>query len=335
MAYIYKKIIQGKPYYYFRVSKRVNGKIVVKDIAYLGKDPLKLENKLKNLPSLYKKDIRNAYRNIKKFVQEGYYLKKVKKLKLKKDPYLTKRFQEDIEAIKLHFNNNFLKKNKITQEETYKNFLIDFAFNTTSLEGNTITLVEADRLLRENLTPKDRTLREIYDLQNTEKVFFDILKSKKEINHDFIIEIHDKLIENVDVRKGYRTHDIRVFKSRFKETHFTYVKIDMGILLKWYKQYENKLHPLVLASIFHQKFERIHPFSDGNGRAGRMILCYMLMRKNYPPLIVKKSNRGHYLDAMALADKLDLDNIEPKYHKDLVNYLAEELISSYWGNFLI
>ena len=60
-----------------------------------------------------------------------------------------------------------------TIKETYKDFLIDFAFNTTSIEGNTITLAEVDRLLRENLTPRNRTLREIYDLQNTEKVFFD------------------------------------------------------------------------------------------------------------------------------------------------------------------
>ena len=138
MAYVYKKIIHGKPYYYFRISKRVKGKIVVKDIAYLGNDASKIENKLKSLPIKYKKDIRKAYRNIKKYIQEEYYLKKVKKLKLKEDPYLNRKTLEEIEAIKLHFNNNFLKKDKKTQEEAYKNFLIDFAFNTTSLASLTI-----------------------------------------------------------------------------------------------------------------------------------------------------------------------------------------------------
>lgn len=333
MVYIYKKVIHGKPYYYLRISKRVNGKIIVKDVAYLGNNTLDLENKLEKLPSIYKNEIRKAYRNIKKFIQEEYYLKKVGEFKLRENPYLNKNFFEEIEAIKLHFNDYFLKKDKKILMETYNNFLIDFAFNTTSLEGNTITLAEANKLLKENLTPKNRTLREIYDLQNTEKIFFDIINSNKEIGHDFIIWVHDNLMENIDKRKGYRTHDIRVFKSYFEVTPFPYIKADMEILLEWYRNCENKLHPLVLAGIFHQKFEKIHPFSDGNGRTGRMILCYMLMKKNYPPLIIRKSRRGHYLDAMAVGNEADLKSIEPKYYKDLIEYLAEELISSYWNNF--
>lgn len=333
MAYIYKKIIHGKPYYYLRVSKRVRGKIIVKDVAYLGNDALKLEGKLNELPSLYKKEIRNAYRNIKKFIQGEYYLKKVRKLKLKRNPYLDKEIFEEIEAIKLHFNNYFLKRDKKIMDETYKNFLIDFAFNTTSLEGNTITLPEANKLLRENLTPKNKTLREVYDLQNTEKVFFDIINSKKKINHDFVIQIHDKLMENIDNRRGYRTHDIRIFKSHFEATPFPYIKADIEILLKWYKKYENKLHPLVLAGIFHQKFEKIHSFSDGNGRTGRIILCYMLMKKKYPPMIIRKSSRGSYLDTMAVGNRADLNSTQPNYYKGLIKYLAKELINSYWNNF--
>ena len=333
MAYIYRKIIHGKPYYYLRISKRVKGKIVVSDIAYLGNDLSKLEGKLNKLPSLYKKDIRNAYKNIKKFIQEEHYMKKVRLLKLKESPYLDKKSLGQVEAIKLHFNRQFLKKDKKVIEETYKSFLIDFAFNTTSLEGNTITLSEADKLLRENLTPKNRTLREIYDLQNTEKVFFDIIESKKEIDHDFIIGIHDKLMENIDNRRGYRTHDIRVFRSHFKAAPFPYIKADIGILLDWYKNHKNKLHPLALAGIFHQKFEKIHPFSDGNGRTGRMIMCYMLMKKGYPPIIVRKSQRGNYLDVMARGNRASLDSINPEYYNDLIEYLAEELINSYWNNF--
>lgn len=333
MAYIYKKTIHGKPYYYLRISKRIKGKIIVKDIAYLGNDASRLEGKMEELPSLYKKELRKAYRNIKKFIQEEYYLKKVKRLKLKENPYLDKKILDEIEAIKLHFNNNFLKRDKKIVDDTYKNFLIDFAFNTTSLEGNTITLAEANKLLKENLTPKNRTLREIYDIQNTEKVFFDVINSEKEISHDFIIQIHDKLMENIDERKGYRIHDIRVFKSNFEATPFPYIKADIEILLKWYKKYEDKLHPLVLAGIFHQKFEKIHPFSDGNGRTGRIILCYMLIKKNYPPLIIRKSTRGNYLDTMAVGNRTDLNEIEPAYYKDLIKYFAEELINSYWNNF--
>ncbi len=333
MAYIYKKTIHGKPYYYLRISKRIKGKILVKDIAYLGNDISKLRKKLDELPSLYRSDIRKAYRNIKKFIEEGYYLKKVKEFKLKESKYLNKKVLEEIEAINLHFNGCFLKKDNKVREETFKNFLVDFAFNTTSLEGNTITLSEANKLLKENLTPKNRTLREIYDLQNTEKIFLDIINSKKKIDHNLIIDIHDKLLENIDNRKGYRKHDIRVFKATFEASPYVYIKTDMDILIKWPYNYEKKLHPLVLSGIFHQKFEKIHPFSDGNGRTGRMILCHMLMKKGYPPLIVRKSKRGEYLDSLSVGNKADLNNIEPKYYKPIVEYLAKEMINSYWSNF--
>jgi len=318
MAYIYKKIISGKPYYYLRISKKVNNKLIVQDVAYAGSDASKLEN---NIPKEYKKDIRKAYKNIKKFVQEEYYQKKVRNLKIKEDIYIKKDYLENIEAIKLHFREHFLKQNTTTINEVYKNFLIDFAFNTTSLEGNTITLSETNKLLKDNLTPKNRTLREIHDLKNTEKVFFELINKDEEINLEFIEQIHDKLLENIDVRKGYRTHDVRVFKSHFDVTPFPYIKTDINLLLKWYKENKNKLHPFVLAAIFHHKLEKIHPFSDGNGRTGRMLFIYMLSKGGYPPLIIKKSKRSEYLDSMAEADKSGLNETDPKHYKKLINYL--------------
>jgi Fic family protein len=248
---------------------------------------------------------------------------------------LQKETLEEIEAINLHFNEHFLKLDKETINETYKDFLIDFAYNTTSLEGNTITLEEAQRLLTENLTPKNKTLREIYDLQNTEKVFFEILSSKESLSHDLIIKIHDRLMENIDKRKGYRTHDIKVFRSRFDASPGRYVRTDMNLLLNWYQKNKKILHPFVLASIFHQKFEKIHPFGDGNGRTGRILMIYITLRNKYPPFIVSKKRRGEYLDALSEADKTNSTEVHPQHYKKLINFLSDELIISYWNNFLV
>ncbi len=300
----------------------------------MGSKVSEVEKKLNKL-SGYKNEIRRAYRNIKKFIQSEHYLKKAEALKLKSDPYLTQELFESVEAAKLHFNEQFQKLDEKTKEETYKNFLVDFAFNTTSIEGNTITLNEANRLLKENLTPKNRTLREIYDLKNTEKAFFGILESKEKISHEFVIRMHDQLLENIDPRKGYRTHDVKVTMSRFEPSPAAYIKIDMGILFKWLDKHEGRIHPLVLAGLFHQKFERIHPFSDGNGRTGRMLMNYMLLKSGYPPIIIKKSRRGDYLDALGVGNKLDLNETDQKYFKELIKYLAEELIGSYWNSFLV
>lgn len=334
MAYIYKKLINGKPYYYLRISKRVKRKQVVKDIAYLGNNITEAKKKLDSLKN-YQKDIRKGYRNIKKVLESNYYLEKIKKQKLKKDDYLERELLEEVEAAKMHFNQHFLNFDPLTIHETYQHFLIDFAFNTTSIEGNTITLEETQKLLEEEILPKNKTLREIYDLQNTEKVFFWLLKEKPNFNENLIIKIHDKLLQNIDLRKGYRTQDLRVFRSRFKASPAKYISADMEILLEWFKENKNKLHPLVLVGILHHKLEKVHPFADGNGRTGRMVMNYILIKNNYPPLIIPKKKRHDYLDTLSNADKTDLKNKDPKYYKELINYLAKELISSYWNNFNI
>lgn len=332
MVYVYKKEIGGKSYYYLRLSKRVNGKLVVKDIAYLGSNPAEVEKKLDKL-SNYKGEIRKSYRNIRKFLQSNHYLDKIKEKKLKKDDYLERELLEAIEAARLHYNNHFLKLDPLTIKEAYKNYLVDFAYNTTSLEGNTITLREAHRLLGEDLLPKNRTLREAYDLQNTERVFFWLLDNNPKIDESLIIKIHDDLMERIDNRKGYKTSDNRPFRAKFDSTPAKYVKADMGILMELFKNNWKGLHPLALIAIYHCKFERIHPFADGNGRTGRMLMNLMLMQAGYPPLIVAKKNRSTYLDSLSKGDEANLKNINPKYFKRLVNYLAQELLESYWNIF--
>jgi len=335
MVYIYKRATEGKPYYYLRTSKRVKDKVIAKDIAYLGNDLTKIEKKLDSLPQQYKAEIRKAHRNIKKFITSEYLINKIKEKKLKKTKLLLREFLEQVEAIKFHYQNHFLKEDELTQKESYKQFLVGFAYNSTSLEGNTITLKEAERLLHEELSPKDRTLREIYDLQNTEKVFFDLLESKEEITNKLIIKIHDQLMEKIDKRMGYRLGDIRVFRSRFDASPGKYVKADMNILLDWYKKEKKNLHPMVMAAIFHQKFEKIHPFSDGNGRTGRMLMNYMLLNSGFPPMIIQKKNRSTYLDVLGQANDVIIDHLDEKKYKGLVEFVVEEMVANYWNLFLV
>ncbi|NQU79880.1 Fic family protein [Candidatus Woesearchaeota archaeon] len=334
MVYIYRKMVGGRPYYYLRVSERKSGKLVVKDVAYLGSAISEVEDKLNNL-SEFQDEIRKSHRNIKKFLQSNYYLEQVRKRKIKTDEYISLNVLEQLEAAKLHFNSHVLRQDPTTILETYEHFLVDFAFNTTSIEGNTITLKEAERLLREEIMPKDRTLREVHDLQNTEKVFFWLLNQRPLLNENLLIEVHDRLLENIDKRKGYRDHEIRVFRSRFDASPAKYVKTDVGLLLKSLKIWEKRLHPLVLAAVMHHKMEKIHPFSDGNGRTGRMLMNYLMIMNGYPPMVVPKKRRREYLDALARADKAALDDVGVKHYSKLVEYLSAELIQSYWENFNI
>ena len=141
-------------------------------------------------------------------------------------------------------------------------------------------------------------------------------------------------MENVDNRIGFRTTDVRVIKSRFKASPGKYVLTDMNLLLDWYNENKKKIHPLVLAIIFHHKFEKIHPFSDGNGRTGRILLNYILIKNNYPPLIIRKKFREEYLNSLGVADKSSFTSIKKQDYKDLVQYIADELVTNYWNIFL-
>ena len=334
MVYLYKKIINERPYYYLRLSKKERGKTVVKDIAYLGNDVTQIEKELEILPQKYKKEIRAAYKVIKRFVEAEYYKKRIQEKKGRQSLYVSKELFEEVEAAHLHFQEKIIVLDHKTKEELYKQFVIDFAFNTTSIEGNTIRLQEAKKLLEEQKTPKDKSIREIYDVQNTEKVFLSVLKKKEEITPEFVIAIHDSLLEQIDVRTGYRVHDIRIIGSRFDVSPARYVKTDMNLLLKWWNETKT-LHPFVKAILFHQKFERVHPFADGNGRTGRMLLNYMLLKEGYPPCIIRRKKREEYIRALRSADEADLFVSDQKYYKRLVEFIAQEYVDSYWNLFLI
>ena len=174
---------------------------------------------------------------------------------------------------------------------------------------------------------KNKTLREIYDLRNTKDTFFSIVNSKKSLSIDFIISTHKQLMKDVDERVGFRRHDVRVIKSRFDSAPYFRIEKEMQELINWYKE-NKKVNPFILSTMFHHKFEKIHPFADGNGRTGRLIMNYILIKNNYPPIIITKKNRDKYLEALESADKLE------DYSK-LIQFLLEEYKKGYWENFVV
>ena len=220
MVYIHTKRIGNNKYYTLRISIRKGDKVITKDLANLGDDTSKIN--IDDLERKYKKEIKKSYSTIKKFLDSNYYIEKAKNSKLTKIPYFTKEQQINIEAVLLHFNSKFLKADKLTKEEIFESFLINFAVNSTSIEGNTITLKQANRLFKEDIIPKNKTLREVHDLVNTKKVLEFLRKEKPSVDLDLIIKIHDQLLENIDKRKGLRSHDIKIF-GQFLSIFFSFL----------------------------------------------------------------------------------------------------------------
>jgi len=79
--------------------------------------------------------------------------------------------------------------------------------------------------------------------------------------------------------------------------------------INWYKNNKNKFKPLVLAAIIHNQFEHIHPFQDGNGRVGRLLLNYILLKRGYPPINIKLEDRQEYYKTLQEYSKND--NLKP------------------------
>jgi len=73
---------------------------------------------------------------------------------------------------------------------------------------------------------------------------------------------------------------------------------EMTSLLSWYSKSKNKLHPLILAAYFHSAFETIHPFVDGNGRVGRLLINFILHKKEFPMLNIPNKIKHEYYSAL-------------------------------------
>jgi len=317
------------------MSVRKGNKVLTKDLCNLGDDLSKIN--LDKLEKKYKDKIRKSYKTLRNFLDKNIYLEKAKKLKLKKDAHLSKEHQEEINAILLHYKTKFLKLDKLTQEEVFENFILSFAVNSTSIEGNTINLKEANELFTKEKIPKNKTLREVYDLKNTKRAILFLKEKPSKINENLIIKLHEMLMENIDKRTGFRTHEIKILGQPFKPSPARYVKADVRVLIDWYNKNKTKLNPLVLATLFHHKFEKIHPFSDGNGRTGRVLMNHILNLARYPPTVITKRFREDYISAMNNADKalikslINTDSIE---YKKLIDFSILEFKGSYWDIFL-
>lgn len=323
--YIEKKKIGKNEYNYLKVSVRVGNEVKTKTIAYLGKEPMSKNAIKEKIAKMSKSKIDRIKRELKKEITD-----------INKE-FLNDALLNTLEKIKKDFNKKLKLDNKLI-DDMFKDFKTFYIYNTNAIEGNTLTLQETSLLLNENKTPEGRDLREIYDHINEKETFDYILKNKPTVNNDLIIKLHSMLLDKIDKRVGsFRLHNVRVFGASFETSPAKYVRIDMSLLLKWYNKNKKRLHPLILAAIFHEKFERIHPFYDGNGRTGRMLINLILIQSNLPPLIIKNKDRKEYYEVLSFAHKADLTKTDINLYKPIVNFCHNQILSTYekifskWG----
>ena len=196
---------------------------------------------------------------------------------------------------------------KYTQD--YLNdILIRMAYHSSAIEGNTITLPETVSIILENTLPSSRkSIREFYEIENHKQAFeylFDNIDNNKDLNIDLLLGIHRYLVDRLQ-------HDAGCFKSSQNaivgaEFQTASPSETPYLVRQWIDNTNYRLNNakedteiLEILADTHIQFERIHPFSDGNGRCGRLVLLYLGIKYLHSPLIISKENRAEYMEYLA------------------------------------
>ncbi len=186
-------------------------------------------------------------------------------------------------------------------EETVRTARLDqwelrYIYNTNSIEGNTMSEKDVTDYLKTGKQPESISKREIYETNNMRHAIAYLkLKQNEDVNEDFIKEIHFMIQKDIDSNPGNYKKYYNYVKPSSPTTPPQHVKERMRGLIEWYRKNKRELHPFVLASVFHMQFEMIHPFGDGNGRVGRLLINHILRQNNYLPItILEKSKQNYY-----------------------------------------
>ena len=216
---------------------------------------------------------------------------------------LTERERKELGKIK----KDYLKQPKENLENRYEAFCSLFTYNSTAIEGNTLTLQETAQLLFEKRTPSAKSLREINEAINHKEAFDFILKTKEDISKALILKLHEIVVKNTlktelkDQIGQYRNLQVFIRGVEFLPSKPKDVPKEMRKLLLWYSNNKKKLHPLILAAYFHVVFESIHPFVDGNGRVGRLLMNHILHKNKYPLINIPNSKKLRYYNTLEAA----------------------------------
>jgi Fic family protein len=248
-----------------------------------------------------------------------------------------------VEVNKLKTELNELLPMSIENDKKFwKKIRLDWNFNSNHIEGNTLTYGETQLLLIFDKTTGDHDLREYQEMKAHDVAIHMIKewaedrtrdlseKDIRELNKVILVQPYWKEAVTSDRQPTKRQIKVGEYKEYpnsvrlkngevFEYTPPLETPQKMEELMSWYKNNDIQ-HPLILASQLHYDFIRIHPFDDGNGRVARLLVNYVLMKNDYPPIIVKSLEKEKYLTALNKADVGDIN----AFHE----YMAEQLIWS-------
>lgn len=188
-------------------------------------------------------------------------------------------------------------------------------YNSNAIENSTLTLPETEKILLHQETSRRISLREIFETKNLALVYGYIKKIAVEmpLTIEGILLLHKMLLTNIDdtIAGRFRTKGemVRVGNHIGLPPEFIHARIE-----ELFVQFTTEVQVPVIHRVatFHAAFESIHPFIDGNGRIGRVLVNYFLLRESFPPIIVRNKEKASYYSALRMFD--NSKNSKPMIH---------------------
>ena len=183
-------------------------------------------------------------------------------------------------------------------ERLNEEFIIEYTYNSNAIEGNTLTLRETDLVLR-GLTIDKKPLKDHMEAVGHKEAFefvSELVKNNVPISESVIKQIHYLVLADKKEDRGvYRRVPVRIMGAQHEPVQPYLIAPKMEELLRNFV--ESTEHIVTKLARFHIEFEGIHPFIDGNGRTGRLLVNLELMKAGYPPIDIKFTDRIAYYNA--------------------------------------
>lgn len=212
-------------------------------------------------------------------------------------------------------------------EKLKERFEMEMTYNSNAIEGNTLTLKETYWVIQQGVTMKGKPLKDHLEAKNHADALHFLYEMIEQGNSSAISEhliksIHSLVIQDInkEIAGRYRTRDVFITGTDHRPPSAFEVPSRMEAFMKWAKDNYKKMNIVEFATLFHHKFVHIHPFEDGNGRTGRLLMNIFLMQYGFPITIILFNDRQKYYRALALADNGN--------YKMLVNFVAQAVLRS-------
>lgn len=304
---------QGKKKKYYLAHSFREGKKVKKIRRYLGS----------NLSS---KGLERLKQRAEEIIQQ-----QIESYKIIRDPLhhiLTKR---ELQILKnLENKQDFIIKH--LSDDQWRIFTELFTYNTNAIEGSEVTQKEVKEILEKNQWPRDIAKENISETYGVAEAVNYIRKIKDHLSLFLIKRLHYIVFKNSKSFAGkFRSKGIEV---GIKDAFGNWIHIGapsnrirglLEELIDWYNKYKKVYPAIVLAAVVHNQFETIHPFQDGNGRVGRLLLNNILLKHGFPPVNIGLKRRREYY--YSLQEYQKKGNIRPTVQLILKEYknLKKEL----------